>query len=192
MYPVLDELGDESLVSLPGQSGGAAHVELLFVDALVAGGALVRAAEMSRTVLAPTLRARLLTRAGWAYQLQEEPEQARALAVEALHALEELLAEEMEPGGGVLGPALELSELLWRSGDEEDAISMLESSMDRLATGPGVLAIPVLCRHARRVQDLAPLFERLLTASISRCMEPALPEERCELLLLLAEQIPAR
>ena len=192
MYPVLDELGDESLVSLPGQSGGAAHVELLFVDALVAGGALVRAAEMSRTVLAPTLRARLLTRAGWAYQLQEEPEQARALAVEALHALEELLAEEMEPGGGVLGPALELSELLWRSGDEEDAISMLESSMERLATGPGVLVIPVLCRHARRVQDLAPLFDRLLTASISRCMEPALPEDRCELLLLLAEQIPAR
>ena len=113
------------------------------------------------------------------------------MAVEALHALEELLAEEMEPGGGVLGPALQLSELLWRSGDEEDAISMLESSMERLATGPGVLVIPVLCRHARRVQDLAPLFDRLLTASISRCMEPALPEDRCELLLLLAEQIPA-
>ena len=124
-----------------------------------------------------------MTRAGWAYQLQEEPDQARALAVEALHALEELLAEEMEPGGGVLGPALELSELLWRSGDEEDAISMLEGSMERLANGPGVLVIPVLCRHARRVQDLPPLFDRLLKASISLCMKPESLDERCELLI---------
>jgi hypothetical protein len=191
MYPVLEELGDETMVELPGQSGGVSHVELLFVEALVAGKALERAAELGRTVIDAELRARLLTETGWAYQGEDRLDMARVLAVEAFHALEETLSD-FQPGGGSLGPALELVELLWRSGDEEDALELLQTSMLRLAEGPGVLVIPVLCRHALRVRDLEPLFDHLLGACIERCTAPDDPAERCELLLLLAEQIPAR
>ena len=70
MYPVLEDLVEDSMVELPGPAGGLAPVELLFVEALVAGKALHRAAELSRTVIDPGLRGRLLTATGWAYLAQ--------------------------------------------------------------------------------------------------------------------------
>jgi hypothetical protein len=191
MYPVLEDLVEDSMVELPGPSGGLAPVELLFVEALVAGKALDRAAELSRTVIDPGLRGRLLTATGWAYLSREDQTTARALAVEALHALEESLLAADEAGGGALGPALELTELLWRSGDEGDAGALLVKSMEGLAQGPGVLVIPVLCRVAVRVRDLEVLFDRILDACVVRCTAPETPVARCELLVLLAEQIPS-
>jgi tetratricopeptide (TPR) repeat protein len=192
MYPVLQDLGDDTGVELPGQSGGASHVELLFVRGLVAGKAIERAAELGRTVIDPELRARLLTVAGWAWLAEDEQDRARALAVEAFHALEESLRSDHAPGGGALGPALELVELLWRAEDPRDAMELLSDVMERMGTGPGVLVIPVVCRHALRVRDQEGLFSAHIRACIERCTAPDDPAERCELLLLLAEQIPAR
>ena len=189
MYPVLDEMGEETSVDLPGQAGGASHVELLFVEALVAGGAIERAAELGRTVIEPALRARLLTVAGWAWLADKQTSEARILAVEAFHALEENLHSDRELKGGELGPALELVELLWRAGDEVDAEALFHDVMERMGSGPGVLVIPVLCRAAARMQDLATLERQLLEACVERCMMASEPETRCELLLLLAQQI---